>query len=248
MTSFTIQELCDMADNQPVMFFFFFFFVVMVLNSGFNTVGYSLQLAYCLLFEGGSYSSEQWRMFMVYPVLSNSLDDLWSHRWHQLLKSTWLAFPFRPVRILASRFFSKYMKNPSQIAFLCASLSVFVISGLMHEYIVAASIGWPVYSRHFMGEQQYFFTINGVGVLIEGLFKRFVAQKLPKSLKESIAGTLFGHLWVIIFGYFNFYYIMHGFISWGFQYDNPFVFTKPFILNFVRETPAVQPFFGSLIH
>lgn len=246
--SFTTNESVEMSSERPVLFFFFFFVVNIVLNSAFNSLGYGLHLFYCLAFEGGSYSSEQWRSLMINPILSSSLDDLWSYRWHSLFKSTWLSFPFRPVRILTVRFLTKKVKNPKPIAFLLASISVFVASALMHEYVVAANLGWPIYNRFFKGEQCIFFVGHGVGVFFENLVKIIVAPKLSKEFKESALCRALRHLWVVAFGYFTFYYIMNGFLSWGFHYDNPLTFTKPYLYEYVRAHPAVQPYFGSLVY
>jgi phosphate starvation-inducible membrane PsiE len=55
--SFTGQELVVMSSERPVTFFVYFFFVNLILNSAFNSVGYGLQLFYCIFIEGGSYSS-----------------------------------------------------------------------------------------------------------------------------------------------------------------------------------------------
>jgi hypothetical protein len=184
---------------------------------------------------------------MINPVLSTSLDDLWSHRWHQLFKSTWLAFPFRPVRILTMRLFTKRVKNPKPIAFLLASISVFVTSALMHEYVIAANMDWPIYNRFYKGEQCVFFIGHGFGVLLEHVIKSTVAPKLSKQFKKSQWCLLLQRVWTVIFGYFSFYYIMNGFMTWGFHLDNPLKFTKPFILEHVRARPALLAYFGSQV-
>lgn len=246
--SFTGHEAVVMCQERPVLFFWFLFVVNIVLNSAFNCVGYGLQLFYCIAFEGGSYSSEQWRPLMINPVLSTSLDDLWSHRWHQLFKSTWLAFPFRPVRILTVRFLAKKVKNPKSIAFLLASISVFVASAFMHEYVIAANMGWPIYNRFFKGEQCVFFIGHGLGVFFEHVVQSTVARKLPKQFKESMWCSLLLRIWTIGFGYFTFYYIMNGFLTWGFHYDNPLKVIQPIILEHVRARPALLPYFGSLVY
>lgn len=185
---------------------------------------------------------------MINPVLSTSLDDLWSHRWHQAFKSTWLAFPFRPVRILTMRLLTKRVKNPKPIAFLLASICVFVASALMHEYVIAANMGWPVYNRFYKGEQCIFFIGHGLGVFLEHLVKILVAPKLSKEFKESQACQLLQRAWTVIFGYLSFYYIMNGFMMWGFHLDNPLKLTKPFIMDYVRTRPHLFAYFGSLAH
>lgn len=243
--SFTGQEIYQMATQRPALFFIFFFAANILLNAAFNCLGYSLQLFYCIFIEGGSYSSDQWRSLMVNPVLSYSLDDLWSHRWHQLFKSTWLAFPFRPVRILVERALTKRVKNAKAIAFLLASISVFAASALMHEYVIAANMGLPIYKRVFAGEQCIFFVGHGIGVFFEHLVHMMVIPKLPKKFKHSILYKAMGHLWTILFGYVTFYWIANGFLSWGFQFDNPLEFTKPYIVDFVQAHPRILANWGS---
>ncbi|KAI7894131.1 uncharacterized protein EV154DRAFT_415510 [Mucor mucedo] len=57
MTTFTSNEFCATWFERPKLFFAIYFFANLVLNGAFNSVGFSLHLFYCLVFEGGSYSS-----------------------------------------------------------------------------------------------------------------------------------------------------------------------------------------------
>ncbi|GAA5803980.1 hypothetical protein HPULCUR_009465 [Helicostylum pulchrum] len=244
MNTFTGTELAQIYVERPAFFLVIFIFVNIVLNGAFNSFGYSMQLFYCLAFEGGSYSSEQWRPLMVSPIISSSLDNLWSFRWHQLFKSTWLAFPFRPVRILTDRLLTKKVKNSKSIAFVLASVAVFVASALMHEYVIAANMGWPIYSRFYMGEQVIFFVGHGLGAMVENMIKMSVAKKLPKSFTESVWCKALQHIWVIVFGYLSFIYIMRGFMTWGFHHDTPLTFTRPWLNELIRSNPALLPYVG----
>ncbi|CAO0793366.1 unnamed protein product [Mucor circinelloides] len=245
--SFTGDEVHHMWVEKPAVFFVFFASVNILLNAAFNSVGYGLHLFYCIFVEHGSYSSEQWRSLMINPIMSYSLDELWSHRWHQLFKSTWLAFPFRPVRILVERALNKRVKHARSIAFLLASISVFAASALMHEYVIAANIGLPIYKRVFAGEQCIFFVGHGIGVFFEHLVHMLIIPKLPKSFKESMLYEILGHVWTATFGYLTFYWIANGFMSWGFQFDNPLTFTKPYIVNFAQAHPRLLAHWGSHI-
>ncbi|KAI8365836.1 hypothetical protein EDC96DRAFT_508989 [Choanephora cucurbitarum] len=244
-TSFTGQEVMIMRHEKPVTYFVFYIVCIIVLNSAFNTIGYTLQLFYCVCFEGGSYASEQWRPMMRNPILSHSLQDLWSDRWHWLFKSTWLTMPFRPTRIITMRLLTKRVKHPKPIAFVAAFLSVFAASAFMHEYVVATNVGWHTYSTKFKGEQCVFFIGHGLGVLFEQMVCRMIVPKLPKKLQESSWMSVLGHIWTALFGFFTFHYIAHGFLSWGFQFDNPFQFTKPFVREYVYSHPALLAHFGS---
>lgn len=243
--SFTGEQVQHMWVEKPAVFFVFFASVNILLNAAFNSVGYGLHLFYCIVVEGGSYSSEQWRSLMINPILSSSLDELWSHRWHQLFKSTWLAFPFRPVRILVERALTKRIKHAKSIAFLLASISVFAASALMHEYVIAANMGLPIYKRVFAGEQCIFFVGHGIGVFFEHLVHMLIIPRLPKSFRESMLYEVLGHVWTATFGYLTFYWIANGFMSWGFQFDNPLTFTKPFITEFAQAHPRLLANWGS---
>lgn len=57
MNTFTGTELTQIYVDRPAFFLVVFFFATIILNSAFNSFGYSMQLFYCLAFEGGSYSS-----------------------------------------------------------------------------------------------------------------------------------------------------------------------------------------------
>ncbi|CEP06826.1 hypothetical protein [Parasitella parasitica] len=248
IASFTGEEIRHMVDERPVLFLVYFILVNVLLHVAFNSVGYGLQLFYCIAYEGGSWSSEQWRSLMLNPLGSQSLDELWSYRWHQLFKSTWLAFPFRPVRILVERALTKRVKGVARpVAFLLASISVFAASAFMHEYVVAANVGLPIYKRVFAGEQCIFFIGHGLGVTFEHLVHILVIPRLPKSFQNSVLYNLLGRLWTLVFGYATFFYIANGFVSWGFQCDIPLAFSKPYIADFVHAHPRLLTVWGSRI-
>ncbi|CEI96799.1 hypothetical protein RMCBS344292_10952 [Rhizopus microsporus] len=240
ITSFSSREINTLATERPMLFFIFFVAANVLLTSTFNSIGYALQLFYCIFIEGGSYSSEQWRPMMNHPVKAKSLNEFWSQRWHQVFKQTWLAIPFRPVRVLSARGLSNIMKNPKSISFMLAFISVFVISALMHEYAIAANHGLSIYRRFFMGEQLLFFMAHALGVLIEQTMQATVVKRW--FIKSTIAHKLIGHIWTVTFGYFTFYYIMNGFTSSEFYAENPIRFLNPYILRIILATPllAVQ--------
>ncbi|KAI8640289.1 hypothetical protein BD408DRAFT_390894 [Parasitella parasitica] len=247
IASFTGSEIRQMAEERPGLFLIYFILVNVLLHSAFNSVGYGLQLFCCITYEGGSYSSEQWRSLMLNPLKSQSLDELWSLRWHQFFKSTWLAFPFRPVRVLVERALTKRVRNAKAVAFLLASISVFAASAFMHEYVIAANVGLPIYKRVFAGEQCIFFIGHGLGVFFEHVVQMMVIAKLPKSFQNSALHGALGRLWTLAFGYATFYYIANGFVSWGFQCDIPLAFSKPYIADFVQSHPRLLAVWGSRI-
>lgn len=233
-----------MTDRSPV-FFFMFVIAVIVITCAFNLIGFVIHFTYCVAYEKGSYSSAQYRLLMLHPIISSSLDDLWSKRWHALFKSTWLAFPFRPVRILSERILAKRVKNPKQVSYILGSLSVFIISSMMHEYIIACSLGLTLYKRVFMGEQFAFFMSQGVGVLIEHLISLLIVPHLPKAITKSYLARFLCHVWVGLVGFYTFPFILHGFIAYEMHLDNPVTFLNPYVIQFLRQYPSIHGLFGS---
>ncbi|KAI8993459.1 hypothetical protein BDB01DRAFT_754658 [Pilobolus umbonatus] len=243
--TFEGHEVMYIQRERPVLFMVLFLIATLILTSTFNCIGFVIHLTYCILYEKGSYSSEQYRLLMKHPIISSSLDDLWSNRWHSLFKSTWLAFPFRPVRIYTERFLAKKTKNAKKISYLAGSLAVFAASSLMHEYIIISNVGIPVYKRLFFGEQSQFFMYHGLGVLFENLIRFCVLPYLPTKFKNSITARVICQIWVLFFCYCTFQYILNGFIMWGMQYDNPIKFLHPYVIEAVRKVPALHGFLGS---
>ncbi|KAF7727193.1 hypothetical protein EC973_007891 [Apophysomyces ossiformis] len=245
--TFTAQDIAQMQKERRLQFFLFFALAVFVLNSAFNVFGTALQLFYVIVYEGGAYASEQWRPLMADPIVSNSLDELWSRRWHQLLRSTWLAMPFRPVRLLGQRWLAKKTRNPLPLAVMMASLSVFAISGLMHEYLILCNVGWTMYSGFFIGQQQLFFSIHGMCVAIEKIIYKASRRTFPLSYLHGVFVTqVLQRLWVVAIGYYLFPQFLTGFVHWGVHLDNPFQVWRPFVLDALHQVSHARDFCGSL--
>ncbi|KAI9306476.1 hypothetical protein BJ944DRAFT_48330 [Cunninghamella echinulata] len=181
------------------------------------------------------------------PILSSSLDQVWSYRWHQLFKSSWLALPFRPVFIVSQRLLAKRTKYYVGISLFMASVAVFAVSGLMHEYMLLCNVGLPVYRRLFIGQQMFFFTIHGCGVIFEKIVKALSQRYLPSHIYNSMAVRILQHLWVLAFGIAFFTKFMEGFSYWGVYNDHPFQFSRPYIYAFAKSHPQLLPYFGSNI-
>lgn len=135
---------------------------------------------------------------MDHPYLSTSLHDFWSHRWHQLLRRTWISVVFQPVRrFVQTRLTPQLTKlgilqtQIDALALACAVLSVFVVSGLMHEYIALVILDK---TRYIFGEQLLFFSLHGLAVVIE----KFVLTSLvPSSLPGK---KILGWAYTLAFG------------------------------------------------
>ncbi|KAI8140047.1 hypothetical protein BJV82DRAFT_563224 [Fennellomyces sp. T-0311] len=246
LTTFTGNEVITLRQTNPGLYFVFLVQFVLLLNSLFNVIGYSLHLLHCLYYDGGSYSQEQWHPLISNPIISTSLEELWSGRWHQLFHSTWVAFGFRPTRHILQRIFAKSpVKNPKPIIFTLASLAVFLTSGAMHEFMIFSNVGWSAYSRYFIGQQTSFFLIQGVGVIIERLMSNI---RVPVEVKDSfLFKQVIRRAWVIGWAYFTFPFLMDGFTyneSWN---DSPLMFTKPYLIQLMRTIPNGSLLCGSLL-
>ncbi|KAI8066501.1 hypothetical protein BC940DRAFT_302322 [Gongronella butleri] len=247
VATFTPSDVMSLGNTRPLLFLTFFLACGLFMTAGFNLAGFGLHLFYCIFVEGGTYSSEQFRILMIHPIFSSSLDDVWSRRWHQLFRSTWLAFPFRPVRTLTQRALVKYTKSHGTIALFMASVSVFVISGLMHEYMILCNVGWPLYHSALIGYQTLFFGIHGAGVILEKIVTTVSRRVVPASVRQSLLVRVLQHVWVIGFGIAFFTWFMEGFAIWNVYNDHPFQFSRPYIYAFIRSHPSLHPLVGSAI-
>ncbi|KAI9276818.1 hypothetical protein BDA99DRAFT_494216 [Phascolomyces articulosus] len=247
-STFTGPDVIMMRQDRPLLFFVFLFFIVFMLNSAFNMFGYALHLAHCIYYDGGSYSGEQWRSLMKNPIMSTSLEELWSFRWHQLLHTSWVAFGFRPARYITQRLLAKRVKNPLPIALFVGTLAVFAVSGSMHEYIIYANVGSTIYFRSFIGQQLFFFFIHGVGMTLERFTAKFAKKFVPPTLLNSfLVKEILQRVWVISYAFLTFPFFIDGFAYWGLWADNPFVFTRPLVFEFFRSIPYGHALCGSLL-
>ncbi|KAI9323339.1 hypothetical protein BX666DRAFT_1813956, partial [Dichotomocladium elegans] len=165
--------------------------------------------------------------------LASSLDDLWSYRWHQVFRSIWIAIPYKPVcrmigRIMANNNTDAAGKHRTRtIATTAASLAVFFVSGVMHEYLVFCGAGWDAYKNRFMGQECAFFVVHGLGIFIE----KAVARAMQAKRKDSWTWRLFAHGWVILFSFLTFPLFINGFAYWNLWHANPFTVLSPFFVD-----------------
>ncbi|CEG63683.1 hypothetical protein RMATCC62417_00790 [Rhizopus microsporus] len=73
ITSFSSREINTLATERPMLFFIFFVAANILLTSTFNSIGYALQLFYCIFIEGGSYSSGNYKIQIRVCVCVNML-------------------------------------------------------------------------------------------------------------------------------------------------------------------------------
>lgn len=180
---------------------------------------------------------------MMDPIISTSLDELWSVRWHQLLRTSWVAFGFRPMRFITQRALAKTVKNPLPIALMMGAIAVFAVSGLMHEYIIYCNVGWTVYRQFFAGQQFFFFFIHGIGMASERILKKVTrGMTFPRILARIVS-----HAWVFAWAYYTFPYFLDGFAYWHIWNDNPFEFVQPYVIDMLRTMPQARALCGSLL-
>ncbi|KAE8675238.1 putative Acyltransferase [Hibiscus syriacus] len=111
------------------------------------------------------------------PYLTTSLQNFWGHRWNLMVTSILRPTVYYPVRrISAPLLGSEWVSLP-------AIVSVFVVSGFMHEliyyYLTRVAPTWEV---------TWFFILHGVAVAVEVAVKKVVSDK--RRLHPAVSGTL----------------------------------------------------------
>jgi hypothetical protein len=103
-------------------------------------------------------SPEQWPPLTNNPWSSESISDLWAKRWHQMLRRVFLVYGGIPGGWIAGR--------------VGLVLGTFLASGLLHEF------GLYVIGRGIDHRVTFFFTFQGVCVLLEVLWRRITGRKV----------------------------------------------------------------------
>lgn len=109
------------------------------------------------------------------PWLTRSVYDLWSHRWHQIFRPGFHQVAYNPIR----RLFGAKHKNLGRIA---GTIAVFACSGLMHDYIILATLGPSNYNQPgVFGYQTLFFLLQAVATIVS-----IMSPKLPTWLARTL--------------------------------------------------------------
>ncbi|KAG9292910.1 hypothetical protein G9A89_016272 [Geosiphon pyriformis] len=166
-----------------------------------------------LLFNGGRYDTREWHSAFDNPWISTSLSELWSRRWHQAFRSMWVSLVFKPLRILIQSKLKKDFPRLAQVLELTIpTLGVFVISGIIHEYLAYVAM----YHTWTPGHQLFFFTMQALGMIVE----RFFFQNYLL-IKES---HLLRRIWGLGYIYFTLPYFLRCFVeveSWNVHKEFP---------------------------
>lgn len=181
---------------------------------------------------------------MEFPVCATSLGDIWSFRWHQSLKPTWLNLPFAEVCILTERALAKrHIKSAKKLGIMAAALSVFMISGTLHEYLVYVNVGLTKYKSTFMGQEMCFFTIHGIAVMLE----KFVARAFKgKNWVNNTMVIWLRRAWALGFACYTFPLFLRGFMEFDSWHAGAFTPYQPKILEIMHQTPGMHRLCGSL--
>lgn len=255
-TTFEGPEVIEIPHNS-ILYFIFFVFAVVIMTSVINAFGYFGLMVHVIKDEGGTFVQgndckatainlcffnnlllflDEWRPLMDMPIIAPSLGEVWGRRWHQTFKYTWLAIPFRPVKVLSKPVIGNTAAN------ILATISVFFVSGLMHEYLIICEVGTEAYFKRFVGQECFFFTIHGVAVL----FERWFQQRFQ--IPSNLATRFLGHVWVIAFAFLTFPWFLDSFAYFGVWHANPFHTFVPYLIDNVwRKYPILRPFCGNLL-
>ncbi|CAG8614847.1 1230_t:CDS:1, partial [Scutellospora calospora] len=110
------------------------------------------------------------------PYFSTSPRDLWSNQWHQLYNEVFKELGFLPVR--------NYFKHNKTLGQMLGMLSVYLISGLFHDYIAL------VIFNHFSIDFIVFFLFHGlVLILWEAVEGKILGRS--KGIKDSFEIRIF---------------------------------------------------------
>lgn len=120
-------------------------------------------------------SPAAWPPMMDNPWASTSLHELWSKRWHQLMRRSFIVAGGIPGQWVAGR--------------AGRVLGTFIASGLYHD-LAAYTLPGPMDFRPTL-----FFALQGVGVLLEDLYREITGRRV-----EGLAGRVWTYLFVIGFG------------------------------------------------
>jgi len=105
------------------------------------------------------------------PILARGLSEFWGRRWN-----LWFSDWFR------SAIFDRFRQRPQ-----LALLLVFVVSGLMHEWVINLPL-YLVTGRRLFGSMMLYFLLQAAGVLIEHRLLR----------RNALAKFLF--VWLVVLG------------------------------------------------
>jgi hypothetical protein len=121
-------------------------------------------------------SPTEWPPIFRSPWFSTSLTEFWATRWHQIFRQDFLAIGGLPLSLVAGR--------------SGCVLGAFLVSGTLH-YVGLWGMGKGSDVRFIL-----FFLTMGVGVILEGLWRRFSGTRV-----RGWFGWVWCVVWVVGFGH-----------------------------------------------
>jgi len=139
------------------------------------------------------FEASAWPKLMNAPYLATSLHSFWALHWHSLFRPPFLAVGFQPLHGLVSR----YLGMSKDLANAAGVMGTFAVSGWMHEAINDAT---PYLPRDPTYRSFTFFILQGVGILLESIFTKFVTGNHRRV--GGVAGALWTFSWLLWSGHF----------------------------------------------
>ncbi|KAF9216125.1 hypothetical protein BGZ59_010960 [Podila verticillata] len=128
-----------------------------------------------------------------FPLFATSPDDFWK-RWHHMFQYIWVDLGLKPTQFLLRKYVIDkkrvHHKTAAVLEMVLPVMSVFVLSGLMHEYMFLTT--WHNNSAGYM---MAYFLIQGVATL--------ASKGLQIVLGRRFAGVVPVALWVVLTVLFN---------------------------------------------
>ncbi|KAG0370521.1 hypothetical protein BGZ54_005904 [Gamsiella multidivaricata] len=117
----------------------------------------------------------EWTMVRHYfPGFATSSAEFW-RQWHHLFKYIWVDLGFKPVHHILSKYVTPKVSNrklAKAAEMVLPVMGVFLMSGLMHEYMMVAMWhGRPGYMTAF-------FLLQGAGTIVSKALNNTVGQKI----------------------------------------------------------------------
>ncbi|KAI9269588.1 hypothetical protein EDC94DRAFT_599309 [Helicostylum pulchrum] len=111
------------------------------------------------------------------PFIASSPKDFWNKRWNRLVNHMFHQFIFTKMS-------TKKPKQPTKFARIKAGLLIFAISGLFHDFMIAAA------TRTITFELTVFFLIHGMVVALEATYRTGKFKSDPTGINHIICNML----------------------------------------------------------
>ncbi|KAI8600041.1 hypothetical protein EDD21DRAFT_378198 [Dissophora ornata] len=139
-----------------------------------SLANYTIMIVWAAV-TGNLIHDTEWTLVRHYfPGFATSSAEFW-RQWHHLFQYIWVDLGFKPVHHVLKKYVTPRVSNRKLVQAAEMALpvmGVFLMSGLMHEYIVAAL--W----HERPGPMTAFFLIQGVATIMSKVLQTTVGQKI----------------------------------------------------------------------